>query len=77
MRLAAYGEPVDGTPFGLYLLVELLGRGGMGEVWPAERRVLPLGAESSGPAPVPDGGTGMAAMLLGKVRLGVGWHRGS
>jgi hypothetical protein len=26
-RLAAYGEPVEGTPFGRYRLIELLGRG--------------------------------------------------
>jgi transposase InsO family protein len=26
-RLAAYGEPVEGTPFGRYRLIELLRRG--------------------------------------------------
>jgi serine/threonine-protein kinase len=25
-RLTAYGEPVEGTPFGRYRLIELLGR---------------------------------------------------
>jgi serine/threonine protein kinase len=30
--IAGYREPVEGTPFSRYQLIELLGRGGMGEV---------------------------------------------
>jgi hypothetical protein len=35
-RLAAYGEPVEGMPFGRYRLIALLGRGAEHDLTPDE-----------------------------------------